>query len=418
MKKAALEVPSFQGQTSQDALHEVLREGARRLLQSALEAEIELIIEKTKDLCDEQGRRFVRRNGWLPERDLLTSVGPLPVKVPRVRDTRPAEERLPAEELRGSLLPRYVRKAKTLEELLPALYLSGLSTGHFQEALTALLGPSAKGLSSSTITRCMETWQKEHKEWCQAPLPADEYVMIWADAIYCNVRLNKDRPCILVIIGATRDGHKHLLAIDDGMRESEISWMTLLEKMKQRGLTKPPRLAIADGALGFWAALRKVFPSCEEQRCWVHKIANILNALPKSLHDTAKEDLRAIWNAATRQEALKAIAVFIRKFEDKYPKAVKCLTKDQESLLTFFSFPAEHWRHIRTTNVIESAFATVRLRTYRTKGGGSSAATVAMVFKLAKQAEKSWRRLNGASKLEDVLNFVSFRDGVAATKVA
>jgi transposase-like protein len=317
----------------------------------------------------------------------------------------------PVERFHSSILPPYLRKTKAIEELIPWLYLKGLSTGDFGEALAALVGPQAAGLSATTITRLITIWQDEYKAWNRRSLAGKQYVYIWADGIHFNIRLEEDRQCILVLMGATADGHKELIAVVDGHRESEQSWFSLLLDGKQRGLTIDPKLATADGALGFWAALPKVFPTTRAQRCWVHKTANVLDKMAQKVHSGAKSKLHEIWMAPTREDAHQAFDQFIELYEAKYPGAVECLKKDRDALLTFYDFPAEHWIHLRTTNPIESTFATVRLRHRRTKGNGSRVACLAMVFKLCESAAKTWRALNGAKLLPDVIAGVQFING-------
>ena len=311
----------------------------------------------------------------------------------------------------SSILPPYLRRTKSVEELIPWLYLKGVSTGDFSDALEALLGPDAPGLSATTVVRLKDKWRKEYAEWTRRDLSGERYVYFWADGIYCNVRLDDERQCLLVIIGATSDGRKHLLAVHDGFRESELSWTEVLEDLKRQGLQAAPKLAVGDGALGFWAALRKVFPSTVEQRCWVHKTANVLDKLPKSMQSKAKGALHEVYLAASRDDATKAFNHFVRLYQAKYPKATDCLVKDREALLSFYDFPAEHWAHIRTTNPIESMFATVRLRHRRTKGSGSRDASLSMVWKLSEQAERHWRRLNGSELIVHVLEGRRFIDG-------
>jgi len=393
-----------------DVLTEVLRKGARTLLASALEAEVLEYVERFAEERDEHGRRLVVRNGWMPERTIQTGIGSIPVKRPRVDDRRVSSD---GERCRftSSILPPYLRRTRSLEELIPWLYLKGVSTGDFSEALAALLGPGAAGLSAATITRLKEVWQKEYEAWSRRDLTGKRYVYLWADGIYCNVRLTDDRPCLLVIMGATEQGENVLLALHDGERESEISWREVLSDLKRRGLKEGAELAVGDGALGFWGALRKVYPRTKEQRCWVHKTANVLDKLPDKVQPSAKKMLQAIWQSPTRSEADKAMEAFAEVYQAKYPKAVHCLLKDRESLLRFYDFPAEHWVHIRTTNPIESTFATVRLRTTRTKGSGSRSACLAMVYKLARSAEAHWRRLNASELLHDVVRGVKFIDG-------
>jgi transposase-like protein len=390
----------------------ILRDGAREMLGRAIQAEVAEYLEARQELRDAAGRRQVVRNGYLPERTIQTPLGEVPVKQPRVRDRRAEPER---EKFESSILPPYLRKTRALEELLPWLYLKGVSTGDFSDALQALLGPEARGLSASTITRLKAVWEQEQADWARRSLASKHYVYVWADGVYFNIRLEDPgnrRQCILVLMGATPEGRKELIAVTDGYRESEQSWKEMLLALRSRGLRMDPKLAIGDGALGFWTAVRKVWPATREQRCWVHKTANVLNRLPKSIHSKAKAMLHDIWMAETRKAAEDAFALFAETFGAKYPAAVACLEKDREALLTFYDFPAEHWRHLRTTNPIESTFATVRLRTNKTKGSGSRAACLAMVFKLAQAAQKRWRALNGSKLVADVIEGVAFVDGL------
>lgn len=399
---------------SRDALNEILQKGAQQMLASAIENEVADYLEGHADQRDENGRRLVVRNGYLPAREIQTGIGPVAVRQPRVHDKR-VDEQGQHQRFTSQILPPYLRRTKSLDELIPWLYLRGISTGDFTEALEALLGPQAKGLSASNIVRLKESWQQEWKSWSQRSLEGKRYVYVWADGIHFNIRLEdpgNNKQCILVLMGATEDGRKELIAISDGYRESTQSWRELLLEAKQRGLTVDPKLATGDGALGFWAALRELYPATREQRCWVHKTANVLNKLPKSIQARAKSMLQEIWMAETRRQANRAFDLFIESFEAKYSKAVTCLVKDRDVLLTFYDFPAEHWVHLRTTNPIESTFATVRLRTARTKGCGSRMACLTMVFKLARCAETHWRRLNGATLLPQVIQGVTFVDGL------
>jgi putative transposase len=340
-------------------------------------------------------------------------VGDVEIIKPRLHDRRAGEEH---EVFHSKILPPYMRRAKAIEELIPWLYLKGISTGGFSEALQSLLGPNAAGLSATTVTRLVQAWQAEFADWSTRSLADNkEYVYVWADGIYFNVRLEDEanaKQCILVMMGATADGKKELIAVLDGFRESEQAWKELLQDVKRRGLAADPKVACADGALGFWAAARKVWPATREQRCWVHKTANVLVKMPKSMQSKAKARLHDIWQAETRAAAEQAFDGFVADFGAKYENAVRCLTKDRDVLLTFYDCPAEHWRHLRTTNPIESTFATVRLRHRRTKGNGSRAACLAMVFKLAQSAEKHWRRLNGHQLIADVIRGVRFIDGI------
>ena len=403
---------SFPQQSPNVTLDEVLQQGAQRLLTQAVEDEVARYLDQRAGILDDDGHRQVVRNGHLPERTIQTPVGALTVQQPRVRDKRPAGER---ETFRSSLLPPYLRKTKSIDELIPWLYLKGVSTGDFSEALQALLGPDAPGLSASTITRLKNVWEREWKDWEQRSLSDRRYVYLWADGVYFNVRLEDSankRQCILVLMGATKEGKKELIAIADGYRESEQSWTELLLDLKNRGLTIAPELAVGDGALGFWKAMTKVFPSTRAQRCWCHKTANVLNKMPKSIQPKAKSMLHDIWMAETRKDAERAFDLFVETFEAKYEAAVKCLVKDRPSLLAFYDFPAEHWTHLRTTNPIESTFATVRLRTRKTKGSGSRIACLTMVFKLVMSAQKRWRALNAAKLIGDVIDGVVFEDGI------
>jgi putative transposase len=393
-----------------DPITEVLRTGARKLLTEALEAEIEGFLAQYRDLRDDQDRQRVVRNGYLPERQIQTGIGPVPVKVPRARDRQPDDESGPIR-FKSSLLPPYLRKTRSMEELIPWLYLKGVSTSDFTEALAALVGKDAPGLSASTISRLKSIWQEDLDQWQKRDLSHKRYVYIWADGIYCNVRM-EERQCLLVIIGATEDGKKELLALNSGLRESELSWTELLLDLKHRGLKAAPELAIGDGALGFWKALVKVYHHTRWQRCWVHKTANVLNKLPKSLQAKAKEKLHQIWMAPDKAEAQNHFDDFISIYEAKYPKATECLKKDREALLTFYDFPAEHWRHIRTTNPIESTFSTVRLRTAKARNCFSSKTVVTMAFKLCQCAQKRWQRLYGYRKLDKIIRGVRFINGI------
>ena len=389
-----------------DALTEVLRHGARELLQQAVEDEVAEFIARHRELKDEQSRQRVVRNGYKPERSIQTGIGEVPVKAPRVRD-REGEIKF-----RSSILPAYLRRTRSIEELLPWLYLKGLSTGDFSEALAALLGKDARGLSAATISRLKEVWKGEYERWSKRDLAGKEYVYLWADGVHFGVRLEDASQCILVVIGATVDGKKELLAMLDGYRESAESWKELLLDLKQRGLTVDPKAAVGDGALGFWKALPQVFGTTREQRCWVHKTVNVLNKLPKGQQAKAKSALHEIWMAESRATAEEAFDHFLTTYEAKYPKASECLAKDRGPLLTFYDFPAEHWTHLRTTNPIESTFATVRLRTTKTRGCVSRAGILAMVFKLTKSAEQRWRKLKGAAHLAQVIKGVRFKDGL------
>jgi putative transposase len=394
---------------SRDALTEILRRGAQRMLAQTIEAEVTEWIAEHAHLKDEAGRRQVVRNGHLPPRELTTGIGAVKVQQPRVRDRRSPDE---AEPFSSKVLPPYLRKTKSVEELIPWLYLKGISTGDFSEALASLLGPQATGLSASTVVRLKAVWEEEFQAWNKRSLEKKEYVYVWADGVHFNIRLEEDRQCILVLMGATADGKKELLAVLDGFRESEQSWKELLLDVQARGLVIAPKLAIGDGALGFWKAVKQVWPAIREQRCWVHKTANVLDKLPKGIQSKAKAKLHEIWMAESRVAANRAFDLFVGTYDAKYPKATECLSKDRPELLAFYDFPAEHWIHIRTTNPIESTFATVRLRHRKTKGSGSRVACLTMVFKLMQSAEKKWRLLNGAVLLPDVIAGIPFLDGI------
>lgn len=396
---------------SRSPLDELIREGARRMLQAAIDPEVDDFLAKHSGRRDEQGRRLVVRNGSLPEREILTGAGKLPVRQPRVRDRSSGDDRV---WFSPQVLPPYLKRTNSIEELIPWLYLKGISTGDFSEALQALVGERAKGLSANVVVRLKEQWSDEYEAWSKRDLSQKHYVYVWADGIHVNVRLEDDankKQCILVLIGATADGRKELIAILDGYRESEQSWSELLLGLKHRGLTMAPKVAVADGALGFWAAARKTFPEMREQRCWVHKTANVLNNLPKSVQTKARSDLHNIWQAETREAANKAFDHFLEKYRAKYPKACETLNKDRDVLLTFYDFPAEHWAHLRTTNPIESTFATIRLRHRRTKGNGTRRTSLAMMFKLAESASKKWRRLRGYDQIPLVIQGKQFVDG-------
>jgi transposase-like protein len=396
-------------------LSEILRAGAQRLLTQAIEDEVTDWIESRANLTNEAGHRQVVRNGRLPKRAILTGLGPMEVEQPRVLDRRPKDE---AEFFSSKVLPPYLRKTKSLEELIPWLYLKGISTGDFSEALAALVGPQAKGLSASTVVRLKSIWEEEFQEWNQRSLEGKQYAYVWADGVHFNIRLEEDRQCILVLMGATAEGHKELIAVVDGYRESEQSWKALLLDAKARGMIVDPKLATGDGALGFWKAVPQVYPSTREQRCWVHKTANVLDKLPKRLQPEAKDKIHQIWMAPTKADADKAFDLFVATYEARYPKATECLSKDRDVLLTFYDFPAEHWIHLRTTNPIESTFATVRLRHRRTKGNGSRLACLTMVFKLMQSASKRWRLLNGSNLLPDVIQGTQFIDGIKPQQAA
>jgi putative transposase len=396
----------------EDCLTEILRDGARALLGRAIEAEVAEFLGKHVDRRTVDGRRRVVRHGHLPVREVMTGIGPVGVCQPRVRDREAAADAPARIRFTPSILPPYVRRSKSIETLLPILYLKGISTGDFSEALAALLGKDAAGLSASTIGRLKDGWQDDYAAWLRRDLSARRYVYIWADGIYLEARLEDEKQCILMLIGATPEGQKELVGFTDGARESAHDWRDLLLDLKRRGLDLRPELVIADGALGFWKAAGEVWPKTREQRCWVHKTANVLAKLPKSQHPKAKRALHEIWMAQTKAAAEAAFGTFIDAYRVKYEKAAQCLAKDRDALLAFYDFPAEHWKHLRTTNPIESTFATVRHRTIRSKGCLSNKTALAMVFKLVETAQRSWRRLDGSVQLPKLISGVKFADGL------
>jgi transposase-like protein len=391
---------------NEDLLTAMLRQGAKDLISRAVQAELTEFLAQYQDVVDDQGRRSVVRNGYQPAREIMTGIGPVDIKVPKTRDKSGQ-----GIHFRSDLLPPYIKRSKSLETVLPWLYLKGISTGDFSEALASLLGEDAKGISAGTISRLKQAWIQEHDVWRQRDLSGQRYVYIWADGIYFNIRGDEARQCILVIIGVTAQGNKEFLAIDDGYRESAQSWKEVLENLKSRGMNQP-KLAIGDGALGFWKALQEVFGETRAQRCWVHKMNNILNKMPKGIQGKAKQHLQDIWMAEVKADAEAAFDVFLKTYQNKYPKACECLEKDREQMLAFYDFPAEHWVHIRTSNPIESTFATVRLRTAKTRSCVSRTTILTMVFRLGLSAEKGWRKLRGFKRLADVINGVKFIDGI------
>jgi putative transposase len=403
-----------QSEVVDDPLSEVLRAGARRLLAQAIEAEADAFLAEMADRRLADGRARFVRHGHGPERTIQTGIGSVAVQRVKVRDRAPAEGERRVR-FTSRILPRWARRTRSLDALLPVLYLRGVSTGDFQEALAALLGRDAPNLSPSVITRLKSDWQAEYERWQKRDLSARRYAYLWADGVYLQARMEPQAECMLVIIGATPEGRKELVGFQVGTRESAQSWRELLVGLKARGLAIPPELAVGDGALGFWKALEEVFPATRHQRCWVHKIVNVLNKLPKSLQANARQDLREIWLAPDRATAEAALATFAAKYAPKYDRAVACLVKDREALLTFFDFPAEHWDHLRSSNPIESVFATVRHRTVRTKGALSQETAKLMVFKLVMAAARTWRRLKGENQLPKVIEGVRFKDGVEVT---
>ena len=392
----------------QTSLEDVLKQGAKKMLSYAIENEVDEFINSRKHLRDELGRQAVKRNGYLPERQIQTGVGNISIKKPRVR----------GEYFTSAILPRYLRRTPSIDTLIPVLYLKGVSTNGMVEALEAILGENAKGLSPTNIVRLKSQWETDYEKWLKRDLSQKRYVYIWADGIYFNIRLNSDRPCLLVIIGATEEGKKELIAIHDGHRESKLSWKTVLQDLKERGLQHSPSLAIGDGALGFWAAIEEEFPSCKYQRCWVHKTGNILDKMTKRVQVDAKNLIHQMYLSPTRDEALKAFNHFLSLYDAKFPKACECLRKDKSRLFSFYDFPAEHWQHIRTTNPIESTFATVRHRSEQTKGCGSRKAVLSMVFQLCMSAQKNWIKLKGYMLIKKVLEGVQYKDGEEVEEVA
>ena len=389
-------------------LEELVRRGAREIIQRAIEAEVQLLLEQYEDVRLLDGRRAVVRNGTLPEREILTAVGPVPVQVPKVRDRSGAGVKF-----NSALAPPYVRRSARVAAALPWLYLKGISSGDLGEALEVLVGEGAKGLSAAALSRLKAQWSEEYQGWSRRSLAESEYAYWWVDGIYTTLRESDDpRLCLLVIIGVRADGTKEWVAIEDGLRESTESWLDVLRDLKARGLKNGPRLAVGDGALGFWSALEQVYPDTLHQRCWFHKTGNVLAALPKSLQSKAKADLQAIWMAATYKDAVRAFERFVNRYQAKYPKATEKLVKDRDALLAFYAFPAEHWVHLRTTTPIESTFATVRHRTTRTKNCVSRSTFLGLTFKLAEEAATSWRRLRAPEKVAELLAGTCYADGL------
>ena len=400
---------------SKSVLEMIIREGACRMLQAAIENEITEYIERFKDERDLRDRHLVVRNGSLPEREIVTGIGPLRVKQPRIYDKREGKA------FTSNILPRYMRRVPSIDALVPVLYLKGISTGDFSKALESILGKNASGLSATNIVRLKKLWEQDYQDWTGRDLSHKRYIYFWADGIYFNVRLEdteNKKQCILVIMGTLENGKKELVSVLDGYRESKQSWQEMMRDLKQRGLKEGPRLAVGDGGLGFWAALAEEFPETIEQRCWVHKTANVLDKMPKSIQPRAKVHICEMYMAPTRDEAFRAYDHFVSQYQAKYERACECLKKDKESLFAFYDFPAEHWRHIRSTNPVESTFATVRLRTKRTKGCGSRLATLTMVFKLALEAEKTWQRIRGHHLIGKVIEGIKFVNGEIMDKAA
>ena len=395
---------------SLDPLTELLRKGAQDLIGQAVELELAELLAQYSDCRTSEGKAAVVRNGYHPQRELQTGIGPVTVRIPKVRSKSGEPVTF-----RSALVPPYVRKTASLEAAFPWLYLKGISTGEMGEAMKVLLGPQAEGFSAGTISRLKQVWGQEYRDWNEERLDKDRWVYVWADGVYSGLRAEQAKLCALVVIGVNERGEKHFLAIEDGVRESTQSWREVLLKLKSRGMNAP-QLAIGDGAMGFWAALEEVYPDARQQRCWMHKTMNVLNCLPKSLQAKAKQALHNIWQAATQAEAEKAFDLFIRTYEAKYPKATICLQKDHEELMAFYDFPAQHWQSIRTSNPIESAFATIRQRTKRSKGCLTRDGMLHMMFKLGQCAEKNWRRLRGFDYLGKLVTGIKFKDGIEVTQ--
>ena len=391
------------------SLEEIAREGARKMLEVALESEITDFIDRYDSIRDGKGCRQITRNGYHPRRKIVTGIGEIDIRVPRSRDHR---DRFSSHiSYQSKIIPPYLRRSKDMDEFIPFLYLKGISTGDFSEVLSQLTGNDVS-LSPGTVVRLKEQWEEEYTRWSKRDLSDKRYVYWWVDGVYFNIRLEEERSCMLIIMGATADGKKELIAVEDGYRESSISWNNILLNLKNRGLKGGPKLATGDGSLGFWNALSKEYPQTKHQRCWVHRTANVLDKMPKSVQKQAKRQIHDIYLAPTKEEALKGFDKFVKLYEAKFPKAVQCLLKTKKETLAFYDFPAEHWRHIRSTNPIESTFATVRLRTHKTKGCGSRMASLTMVFKLVQAAEKRWQKLHSSNLIQMVLNDVKFIDGV------
>lgn len=392
------------------SLDELVRRGARQVIQQVIELELATLLEQYANVRTLAGKKAVVRNGYLPERDVLTAAGPVAVKVPKVRDRSGTGVKF-----NSTVVPPYVRKSPRVSAALPWLYLKGISTGDMSEALSVLLGEEAKGLSANVVSRLKAQWSEEWQQWDRRDLSSARYVYWWADGIHTGVKSEgANGQCLLVIVGVTPEGRKERVAIADGFRESTASWREVLLDLKARGLQAGPLLAVGDGAMGFWAALEEVFPATRTQRCWFHKLGNVLNALPASQQARAKAAMQNIFMAATRADALAAFEAFLTTYKAKYPKAAEKLTQDRDSLLAFYDFPAEHWQHIRTTNPIESTFATVRHRTTRSRNCLSRSTFLGLAFKLIEEAEKSWRKIRGADRIKSLLKGEPFKDGIPA----
>ena len=394
-----------------DPLTDLLRQGARQLIQQAVEAELQELLEGHAERKTPEGTAGVTRNGYLPERDLQTGLGPVTVRIPKVRSKTGEPVTF-----RSALVPPYVRKTKSLEAALPWLYLKGVSSGEMEQALQVLVGPEAKGLSASTVSRLKQVWAQEYRTWRDARLDKDRWVYIWVDGVYSGLRSERTKLCSLVVVGVNERGVKRFLAIEDGVRESTQSWREILLHLKSRGM-KAPELAIGDGAMGFWAALEEVYGTTRQQRCWMHKSGNVLNALPKSVQPKATQALHDIWQAPTKSDAETAFDLFLETYEPKYPKAALCLEKDRDELMAFYDFPAQHWQSIRTSNPVESTFGTIRHRTKRSKGCLTRDGMLHMMFKLGQCAEQKWRRLRGFDYLAKVVTGIKFKDGIEVTEI-
>lgn len=396
----------------EDGLSSFLRSAAQRMLQVAVEEEVNAFISNHEQERLVSGQQRIVRNGYLPTRAIKTGIGDVSVSVPRTRDRAAPQNK--AVNYQSSLVPKYMRRTVTLDVLLPLLYLKGISTGDFSDALAPLLGESSSSITPSLISRLKSSWYEDYEAWQSRDLSDKHYVYWWVDGIYLTARMESEKTCMLVIIGADANGNKELVGLNDGFRESKASWQALLCGLQQRGLPKAARVAVGDGALGFWGALNECYPTTRQQRCWVHKTANVMDKLPRSQREMAKSRLHDIYFAQTKREALAAWTLFSNTYAVKYPKAVRCLEKDKETLLTFYDFPAEHWIHLRTTNPIESTFATVRHRTKKSKNCFSRKTIIASVFKLCCEAQKRWKKLNGTHHIEQVLQRVIFVDGIIA----
>ena len=406
-----LTVVSNEIQAESISLDALIRKGAQDIVQAAIMQELSLLLSQYSDLKTPDNLQAIVRNGYLPPREILTATGSIKIQVPKVRDRNGTGIKF-----NSTLVPPYMTRSKALEEFIPWLYLKGVSTGDMSETLHNLLGQQAKSITPDLVSKLKAGWLKDHEEWSKRRFDSKDYVYIWADGVYSQVRLG-DKLCLLVIMGVTSSGRKELIAVHDGMRESEQSWRELLVDLRERGL-KAPKLAVGDGAMGFWSALTKIYPQTQKQRCWFHKMGNVLNKFPTAMQSSVKKALQNIWMASTREAAEKAYRQFITTYKDKYPKAVGCLDKDQEELLAFYDYPALHWPHIRTSNPIESMFATIRQRSTRTKNCGSRDTTLMMVFKLGETAQKGWNRLNGFSHLAEIIQGVKFKDGIRVEKLA